>query len=471
MVLLVNTLGDDHKKDQIITQDNKLVISKYNLNTLQLKLFLYTLTQIDSVKDKEFRSYKVDLEDFMDKSEYDKTRNNIHYLKKITKDLLSKVIEIREDDGTILQTHFISDIRIYTKQRQVEVWISPNLKPYLLQLKNRFTTYNIENILSFKSSLTIRYYQLLKRYYPGIKTFEMDIDRLKKILDVDKQYTRYFDFKKRCLLPQENELKDNSDLYFTFKEIRKGKSVIGLIFNIKSKTKISLLDNKVIDHSKEYKVQEEYNSQSERSKISKTDWFKTLRTWKIQPGTIQSLYKKYGEELITNNIKSLENDPKPKQSKSGWFIKSLENNWYEDDILNEKLIKEQRQRRKDLEKRKKDEVRLIDSLMNEYNQEKDKQLKRYEFLYEDKDQVNGFLEDIKDNPFHSQIKTNLLKGNLTHFGFMIYKQWIIEHYLDQYIHSFENYSSSLGVYVVKVEGEYKITEEPIELTQNLFDNE
>ena len=469
MVLLLNTLGNDDRSNQIVSQSNKLIISKYSLNATQLKIFLYAVSKIDSIDDKELKPINVKIDDFIADTEYKSNTSSVQLVKKHTRDLLSKVIEIKEDNGKILQTHFINDVIIDSDKRNMTLYLSKQLAPYLLELKNRFTTYNIENILSFNSALSIRYYQLLKRYYPAIKTFELDVVELKKILGVDKSYPKYFDFKKRCLIPQQTELKEHSDLYFSFREIKSGKSVVSLIFNIKAKEKKSVLDRETA--KKEDAIQRIYENERLQDTLSNTEWFNTLRKWQIKRGVIMTLYKKYGEERLVYHIKRAKEDKTPKASLSGWFIKSLENDWYEDDLYNQKLMAEKKQKVDEIKRKKEEEKKLIETLHQTYTADRDKALRRYEFLYDDKEQIEAYLEDAKDNPFFSQIKSNLLNGNRKHFSFMIYKQWIIEHYLPHNYHTFEDYAESKGVYVYKHEGEYVITTAPIEINSpKLFDD-
>ena len=46
----------------------------------------------------------------------------------------------------------------------VEVEFSQKLMPYLLELKQQFTTYYLANVMALKSSYSIRIFELLKQY-------------------------------------------------------------------------------------------------------------------------------------------------------------------------------------------------------------------------------------------------------------------------------------------------------------------
>jgi len=82
-----------------------------------------------------------------------------------------------------------------------------------------------------KSTYSIRIYQLLKQYEKiGKRKFELE--ELQNILEVPKSFYRYSQFKQKILTVALNELFEYSDIYFTYKEIKTGKKVTGLEFEI-----------------------------------------------------------------------------------------------------------------------------------------------------------------------------------------------------------------------------------------------
>jgi len=108
------------------------------------------------------------------------------------------------------------------------------LKPFLLHLKERFTNYRLANIVQLKSRFSIRLYELLKQYEKiGKRTF--GLYDLRTTLGIeDDQYKQYTDFRKRVIQVAENELKEKTDISFTFKEHRASKKVDSITFTIYS---------------------------------------------------------------------------------------------------------------------------------------------------------------------------------------------------------------------------------------------
>ena len=108
------------------------------------------------------------------------------------------------------------------------------LKPYLLQLKNQFTSYKLSNILSLKSTYSIRLYELMKKWQ-HLGHWECSVDDLRGFLGAKsvKSYSVYGNFKNRVLLPALEELNEKTDVQISFKEIKKGRSVERIEFTIR----------------------------------------------------------------------------------------------------------------------------------------------------------------------------------------------------------------------------------------------
>ncbi|MEL7530507.1 MAG: replication initiation protein [Bacteroidota bacterium] len=214
---------------KLVVKDNKLINSRYNLNVSEVRLFLSMIAQIRR-EDKDFKTYRIQISEFADalgtssKNIYDRAKHT-------SKRLMEQVLEIEEDDGP-LQVALVSSAKYYEGKGYVDLRFDPALKPYLLQLKEKFTSYDISNVLQLQSAYSIRIYELLKQYESiGERTF--NLIELKEILGVANRYTRYNDFKRYVLLQAEKELKIHCDIYFEFEERKRGRKIAEIRFIIK----------------------------------------------------------------------------------------------------------------------------------------------------------------------------------------------------------------------------------------------
>lgn len=214
------------KNRNIVKQDYQLVNAKYKLSTAEIRFIMVALTQLEN-DDTEFTEYEIKVSELEEKL---KAEQNETRLKQFAKKLLSKPLEVPTGDGWIIANWF-ADVEYIKGQAKFKCSFSKKLKPYLLELKKRYVSYNLKNILPLTSSYSVRIYQMLKEY-EKLKIRYIKVDELMDILQVPKSYKLYSKFKQGILQVAEKELAEHTDIAFTFEEEKEGKRVDRLIFRI-----------------------------------------------------------------------------------------------------------------------------------------------------------------------------------------------------------------------------------------------
>ena len=219
------------KNRNIVKQDYHLVNAKYKLNTSEIKFIMTVLAQVDK-DDVDFKEYEIKISELEAKlqSEQNETR-----LKQFAKKILSKPLEVPTNDGWVIFNWF-EHIEYLRGHSKFKVSISKKLKPYLLELKERFVKYNLKYILPLTSNYSIRLYQLLKEY-ETLTRRTFTVSELQDLLQVPKSLIVYADFKRKVLQVAEKELIDNCDIFFEFEEIKEGRKVNEILFRIKPNPK------------------------------------------------------------------------------------------------------------------------------------------------------------------------------------------------------------------------------------------
>lgn len=214
-------------KSMTVTQDFALVNAKYKLNTSEVKFILTAITQLDSKTDTVLQEYEIKVNELEERlqAEQNETR-----LKQFAKKLMSKPLEVPTDDGWIVANWF-SDIEYVRGQAKFKVRFSEKLKPYLLELKERFVAYNLKHILPLTSTYSVRIYQLLKEY-EKLKIRYFDVEELMELLQVPKSYLIYNRFKEKVLKVAVKEINEHTDIYFTLEEEKESRKVARLVFRI-----------------------------------------------------------------------------------------------------------------------------------------------------------------------------------------------------------------------------------------------
>ena len=242
-------------KNYMVTKSNKLIACNYDLSLQEQKIIL-TIASMVQPQDTEFKEYEFKIKDFI-KLLGVEGQNKYTELPKITKELKKKVFEISE--GTdILQVSWLGGVRYKTKEGILILKLDSGLKPYMLELKELYISYKLDNILSLKSKYSIRMFEILKSNLFK-KCIEIELEELKKMLGIKgKSYDVYQNLKNKVILQSQKELKKLTDISFEFEEIKTGRKVTSLKFYINTnKTKNKALEEACVTEEGKYTNEEE----------------------------------------------------------------------------------------------------------------------------------------------------------------------------------------------------------------------
>jgi len=232
--------------NNLVTQSNRLIEAKHTHSlTLREQKIVLTFVSMIQPDDQDFKIYSLSVREFYKLFDL-KGREHYTHMKGIIKKLMEKTIEIPREDGGYLITHWAAHVEYIAGKGVVQFSFHPKLKPYLLQLKRTFTSYKLINILSLGSYYSIRLYELLKKWERTGK-WETTVDYLKELMGItQKSYNVYGNFKNRIIGPATEELNNKTDLKVIFKEIKKGRRVVKLVFNIKQ-VRSNILEYELLD--------------------------------------------------------------------------------------------------------------------------------------------------------------------------------------------------------------------------------
>jgi len=326
----------------LVTQSNKLVEARYNLPLSEQRLILSMISKIQP-SDEDFKPYVISIKEF---AEFLGVDENSMYreCKKITKKLLSRVVEI-DEVGRFVQTHWVSSAEYIDGTGVVNLSFDPLLKPYLLQLKSGFTSCKLQMLLSFKSQYTMRFYMLIKQYEKLVNR-EFLVTELRETIGIEKkQYALYSNFRNRILLPSQKELKEKADLYFEFDEIKYGRRIGSIKFHIFRKQETHVINPSAENPLKNETLPNTIPSFSEINTPRNTVIDKLIllipeqhQSRKTILASIVRFEKKEDFEYVKRNI--LYSNAKAAKSYAGFFNSALKNDWGKDwEMEQQPLIK------------------------------------------------------------------------------------------------------------------------------------
>ena len=338
----------------IVIQSNELLEAPLYNNVLQLKVFSKVIVAIRKNKDEEIYTFPVNelLETF------EAGKNNYAYLKKECKKMF-RVIDLSVPDKKGFHLSVLFTNIILTEKGFVSFKVNPELKPLILDLsKGKYTKYYLENISRLRGIYSIRIYELLKQYQK-IGYRKIKIDDLKYFLAIDmKKYGRYNDLKRKVIIPSQKELEEKTDIKFTFEDIKTGRKITHIKFNILPN------DN-------------DFGQLESSEKIL----FDKLVKLGINKNKACLLCEQYSEERLKNNIRYVEEEIKKGKNKSnlgGFLISAITGDYYhQTDLFESDKEEEKRQEKKKKDKQKKVREQIKEKENNDKKNKKRKDIEGF----------------------------------------------------------------------------------------------
>ena len=223
------------KRSYRVVKSNDLIQkSRFSLQLQEQKVILYLISKIKP-EDLELKEHVFEIQEFCRVCGLDASNGaNYKYIKKTLKDLRDKSIWVTLADGSESTLSWISSVNISNNSGVVKIRLDDLIKPYLLQLREKYTQYELLYTLAMKSQYSIRLYELLKSYeFQGKKLFS--IDELKTRISAET-YTRFADFKRKVIDISMREINELSDLNVTYTLTKLGRSYNKIEFLMKTKT-------------------------------------------------------------------------------------------------------------------------------------------------------------------------------------------------------------------------------------------
>lgn len=317
-------------KHDLIVQHNYLIEAQYKL-TIQEKRLLYWLASQSQINDEDFKEHELTIKEF---AKLVDVRGD-HLYKELairSKRLMGNVITIKslKDRGWTMAP-LLAGAKYDDKKGILKVSFSPYLKPYMLQLKERFTKISLGDVLKLKSIYSVRVYELLKQY-ESIGEREITLEDLRNYCGIEAQKQRKFNhFKQDVLERSKKEINTKTDIFVDYKEVKTARKVTSIIFTINSNTN--------------YKQTEFEKSQQEKTAVLQKELHSELALVEriMEYGFARQAAKKFlqkrTEEEIANAVKAIDlqvsrgNVKNPK----AMLLTAIQEKWHPEKYQNKSL--------------------------------------------------------------------------------------------------------------------------------------
>lgn len=208
------------KQDEmVISQQNYFVVksndiiqkSRFSMSLQQQKIILFLISKIKPQEETR-HPYTVSVRDFCKvcNIDHDNGQNYIN-VKAAVKEVADKSIWVTLPNGKERLLRWLDFVELDKNNGTINVRFSEDMMPFLIDLKEKYTQYRLDNILPMKSKYGIRLFELLKSYANMDNLLLISIADLKKRMDCE-HYTRFPDFRRYALEKAVEDINTYTDI-------------------------------------------------------------------------------------------------------------------------------------------------------------------------------------------------------------------------------------------------------------------
>jgi plasmid replication initiation protein len=220
-------------KEIEVRQHNALTNARYEYTELQLDLLFFLLSKLR--KDQQDRVYELSIKDL---SSLTGKKYNAAYLHKATSDMGSRVFEV-QTETRYRQLWMFQRVDYLLGQGIIEIKLTEDITPYLFDLKENFTSYELASALRLTSKYAKRIYQYCSQWKDQGETKKYDIQDFKQMLglldDKGKDKTiRMSDFRESVLDVAVKQINEHTELHISYKLEKRVRTYKNIVFTVKS---------------------------------------------------------------------------------------------------------------------------------------------------------------------------------------------------------------------------------------------
>jgi plasmid replication initiation protein len=217
-----------------IRQHNAITAARYDYSACQMDIFFYLLSCLrrDDIPDKEYTIYIKDVEAITGR------QWNYQQLREATADMGSRMFEV-ETEKRYQQLWMFQKVDYVKGKGCLQIQLTQPIRPYIFNLKENFTSYQLHSALKLSSKYAKRIYQIVSQWKDKETTRTYTIDELKCMLYLKdpkgkepELFQNISQLKARVLDTAIRQVSEHTDLRIDYTLIKRGKAYESIRFSI-----------------------------------------------------------------------------------------------------------------------------------------------------------------------------------------------------------------------------------------------
>lgn len=238
-----------------VVEHNSLITSIAKMDKTPLKMFELAVSYINTEelpKDHTVYLSKKELFTFFKVSDNNKHSRFKEAVEKMQKQAFFKIKEKKEHGFEFENIVPIPYVKWTDYNDKVTIRFSPEIMPYLINLKKNFTQHALSDLAELNSKYSIILYRWLSMNYSQYEYYSVksgrreeqvesyrnpiiSIKELRTMTDTVKLYKAFRDLDKRILREPLEEINEHTSFNVTYDKIKKGRSIDSIVFHIDKK--------------------------------------------------------------------------------------------------------------------------------------------------------------------------------------------------------------------------------------------
>ena len=249
----VLTLNELEKRK--VVEHNSLITSISKMDKTPLKMFELAVSCIDTEKPLEDNTVylsKKDLFAFFKVSDNDKHSRFKEAVEKMQKQAFFKIKEKKDKGFEFENIVPIPYVKWTDYNDEVLIRFSPEIIPYLVNLKKNFTQHALSDLAELNSKYSIILYRWLSMNYNQYEHYSVkggrraeqveayrnpsiSIKELREMTDTINEYKLMHQFTERILKEPLEEINAHTSFNVSYEKVKKGRSIDSIVFHIEKK--------------------------------------------------------------------------------------------------------------------------------------------------------------------------------------------------------------------------------------------
>lgn len=235
------------KKNTLIVKDNTLINAKYTLTLVEKRIILLLVAknrhQGLELNNNDYIT--IHASELVESFELDE-KSVYRSLRSASDSLLGRQFSYKttnkKGEQIIVRSNWLQSARYNDDAGEICVLLTKELIPFISHLKERFSSYFLEDVRKLTSVYAVRLYELIIQWRSTGKTPLFKLGDFKQKMGLEEEdYPRMDNFKKKVLDFAVDQINEHTDITVSYEQHKRGRSISGFSFAFKQKNKAKKL--------------------------------------------------------------------------------------------------------------------------------------------------------------------------------------------------------------------------------------